>query len=343
MRNWARFALVAAALAASAGGAMAGRDVDAIKARGTLRCGMQGPSLAGFGTPDSQGKWAGFNVEFCRAVAITILGDPNKAEFVPLSSQARFPALASGEVDILVNNTTWTLSRDTNVNKFNFPAVIFYDGQAIMVPKKLNIAAAKQLNGATVCVQPGTTTELNLADYFRSNNLQFKPVVIENAEELRRAYDQGRCDVYTNDFSGLSADRTVLAKPADHIILPERLSKEPLGPAIRQGDEEMTNMVAWTIYGMIEAEELGVTKANVDDMATKSTDPRIKRLLGTDPGMGTALGAADGGYMRTIVKTFGNYGEIYDRHLGPATPLGLNRDQNSLWTKGGLLYAPPAR
>ena len=323
--------------------AEAGAALDAIKQRGTLRCGVQGPGNPGFGTADSQGRWQGFNVEICRAVAITIFNDPNKVEFVPVTSQSRFPALAAGEVDILSNNSTWTLTRDSNVNKFNFPAVVFYDGQAMMVNRRLGVNSARNLNGATVCVQPGTTTEMNLADYFRQHNMRFTPVVIADLDELRRAYDSGRCDVFTNDFAALAAQRTLLTAPRDHVILPERVSKEPLSPVIRQGDEELTNIVAWTVYGLIDAEEMGITRANVAKTAAEAADPRVKRLLGAEGNMGESIGAANPQYMRTIIAAFGNYGEIFERHLGTDTPLGLERGQNNIWTKGGLLYAPPAR
>ncbi|QCI63855.1 amino acid ABC transporter substrate-binding protein [Phreatobacter stygius] len=322
--------------------AEAGATLDAIRQRGVLRCGVQAPSNPGFGVPDSQGKWQGFNVEICRAFAVAILNDPDKVEFTPVTSQSRFPALSSGEVDVLSSNTTWTLSRDTNINRFNFPAVVFYDGNAMMVPKRLNVTSAAQLDGATVCVQPGSTTELNLSDFFRRSNMKYTPVVIADIDETRRSYDSGRCDVFVSDFSQLAAQRSILAKPADHLILPERISKEPLGPAVRQGDEELTNIVAWTVFGLIEAEELGITKANVDAMAA-STDPRIRRFLGVEGNLGEAVGTAKLDYMRTIIRQFGNYAEIYDRHLGPQTPLGLERGQNRLWNQGGLLYAPPQR
>lgn len=338
--------LLAAAAALYIGGATvaeAGRDLDAIKARGTIRCGVQGPSNPGFGVPNAQGVWGGFNVEICRAVAITIFGDPSRVEFVPVTTQSRFPALTNGEVDILSNNTTWTLTRDAAVNRFNFPAIVFYDGQAIMVPRRLNVTSARQLNGATVCVQPGTTTELNITDFFRQHNLQFRPVVIEALDELRRAYDTGRCDVFTNDFAALAAQRTLMTNPRDHIILPERLSKEPLGPTIRQGDEELTNIVAWTVFALIDAEEMGITQANVEETARTSTNPVVRRLLGVEGNMGQAVGAHAPDYVRVIIRTFGNYGEIFERHLGTNTPLGLERGMNRVWTNGGLLYAPPAR
>jgi general L-amino acid transport system substrate-binding protein len=336
-------AAAVALLALGLGTAEAGRDLDRIKQRGILRCGVQAPSNPGFGVPDSQGRWSGFNVDICRAIAITILGDPARVEFVPVSTQSRFPALATGELDVLSNNTTWTLTRDTNVNRFNFPAIVFYDGQALMVPRRLDVTSARQLGGATVCVQPGTTTELNLADYFRSNNLRFTPVVIADLDEVRRAYDSGRCDVFTNDFAALAAQRTLLSRPADHVILPERLSKEPLGPAIRQGDEELTNLVAWSVFALIGAEELAITQANVDEVAATSPNPVIRRLLGVEGNMGESLGAARPDYARQIIRTLGNYGQVFDRHLGAQAPMGLERGMNHIWIRGGLLYSPPAR
>ncbi|HEV7456684.1 MAG TPA: amino acid ABC transporter substrate-binding protein [Roseococcus sp.] len=323
--------------------AMAGRDLDQIRARGQLLCGVQGPSNPGFGFPNAQGQWQGFNVEVCRSVAITIFGDPNRVQFVPVTTQSRFPALSAGEVDILSNNSTWTLTRDSNVNRFNFPAIVFYDGQSMMVPRRLNVTSARQLDGATVCVQPGTTTELNLADYFRQHNMRFTPVVVADLDELRRAYDSGRCDVFTNDFAALAAQRTLLSRPADHVILPERISKEPLGPVVRQGDEELTNIVAWTVFALIEAEELGITAANVEQIAGSSTNPIVRRFLGVEGNMGESINAARADYARQIIRTFGNYGEIYERWLGERTPLGLERGMNRTWLNGGLLYAPPAR
>jgi general L-amino acid transport system substrate-binding protein len=220
---------------------------------------------------------------------------------------------------------------------------VFYDGQAMMVPRRLNITSARGLNGATVCVQPGTTTELNLADYFRQHNMQFRPVVVADLDELRRTYDSGRCDVFTNDFAALAAQRTLLGNPRDHVILPERVSKEPLSPVVRQGDEELTNIVAWTVFALIDAEEMGITQANVEQTAATATNPVVRRLLGVEGNMGESIGAANAHYARTIIRSFGNYGEIFERHLGPNTPLGLERGMNNVWTRGGLLYSPPAR
>jgi general L-amino acid transport system substrate-binding protein len=343
MKNWLMGIAAVGAMLLGTTVAEAGRDLDQIKQRGTLRCGVQGPSNPGFGVPNAQGVWEGFNAEICRSVAITIFNDPTKVEFVPVTTQSRFPALTNGEVDILSNNTTWTLTRDTGVNRFNFPAIVFYDGQAVMVPRRLNVTAAKQLNGATVCVQPGTTTELNLADFFRQNNITFRPVVIEALDELRRAYDQGRCDVFTNDFAALAAQRTLLTNPRDHVILPERISKEPLGPTIRQGDEELTNIVAWTVFALIEAEELGITMANVEQIAGSSTNPLVRRFLGVEGNMGESISAARADYARQIIRQFGNYGEIYRRNVGEGSPLKITPGPNRLWKDGGLLVSPPFR
>lgn len=323
--------------------AEAGRDLDRVRERGVLRCGVQAPGNPGFGVAGSDGSWTGFNIDICRAIAVTALGDASKVEVVPLTTQTRFSALAAGEVDVLTNNTTWTLERDTNVNRFNFPAVVFYDGQALMIPRRLGATAATRLDGMRVCVQPGTTTELNVQDFFAQNNLRYTPVVLDGLDEVRRAYDQGECDVFSSDFAALAAQRTLLANPRDHVILPERLSKEPLAPAIRQGDEDFTNVVAWSVFALIEAEEHGITQANVDQIASASTSAAVRRFLGVDGGTAASLGAATPTYARDIVRAVGNYGELFDRHLGPGTPLGLDRGLNNLWLRGGLMYAPPAR
>jgi general L-amino acid transport system substrate-binding protein len=325
------------------GPAMAGKDLDAIKARGQLICGV-GTGTAGFNIADSQGKWVGLNVDVCRAVSAAIFGDSEKVKYVPLTSQQRFTALQSGEVDILSNNTTVTLTRDTALG-FDFGHVTYYDGQGFMVNKKLNVKAAKQLNGATVCVAPGTTTELNLADYFRANKMSFKPVVIEKVDEIRAAFFSGRCDVYTTDASALAATRVANvpapAKADDFIVLPEIISKEPLGPVFRHGDNQFGDIVRWTQYAMIEAEEYGINSKNVDEMA-KSDNPGIKRLLGVTPGMGKALGL-DEKWVYNIVKLVGNYGESFEKHVGSGSILKIDRGVNKLWTQGGLQYAPPVR
>src|SRR5712692_2718647 len=323
------------------GHALAGKGLDAVKTRGALICGVAAGGLAGFMMADSQGKWKGLDVDVCRAVAATIFGDSEKVKYVPLSAQQRFTALQSGEVDMLSNNTTWTLTRDTELG-FNFAPVVFYDGQGFMVPKKLGVKTAKELNGATICVTPGTTTELNLADYFRANKMEFKPVVIEKVDELYAAFFSGRCDVVTGDASGLAAQRVGRASnPEDYIVLPDRISKEPLAPVVRHGDEEWHDIVSWVVYALFEAEEKGITQKNLDEMA-KSEAPDIKRMLGATPGMGKALGL-DEKWAYNAIKAVGNYGEIFDRHLGLNTPLKFERGYNNLWTKGGLIYAPPIR
>ena len=320
--------------------AMAGPTLDSIKQRGLVHCGVN-TGLAGFSIPDAQGRWTGLDVDFCRAVAGAALGDGNKVKFLPYNAQQRFPALQSGEADILSRNTTWTLTRDTALG-LNFAGVTYFDGQGFMVPAKLNIKSAKQLGGATVCVQSGTTTELNLADYFRANKMQLKAVVFSELAETEKTFFEGRCDAYTTDASGLASTRAAkVANPADYVILPEIISKEPLGPVVRHGDDEWFDIVKWVLYALLEAEEQGITKANVDQMKT-SNDPGIKRLLGATPGMGKALGLSEEWAVNAI-KATGNYGEIYERNVGKATPLKLERGLNALWTNGGLMYAMPAR
>jgi general L-amino acid transport system substrate-binding protein len=330
---------IAAALLAGLGApACAGQIIDTIKQRGQLICGVN-TGLGGFSIADSTGKWVGLDADICRAVAATLLGDPAKVKFVPLNTQQRFPAIQTGEVDLLSRNTTYTLTRDTQLG-LNFTAITYFDGQGFMVAKKLGVKSAKELNGATVCVQPGTTTELNLADFFRSNNLQFKPVVIENLQEVNAAFFSGRCDALTTDASGLAAIRKNDTKtPDDYLILPEIISKEPLGPAVRQGDEQWTDIVKWTIFALLEAEEYGITQANVEEMAKTSGNPNVKRILGTIPGMGKAIGLEEDWVVKAV-KAVGNYGEIWTRNI---EPLGLPRGVNNLWNKGGLMYAPPIR
>jgi general L-amino acid transport system substrate-binding protein len=331
-----------AALVAVAGttGVLAqGKAVDAIKARGTLLCGTS-PGVPGYAMPDDKGAWTGLDVDYCRALAVAIFNDPQKVTFKPLTSKERFTALQSGEVDLLSRTTTWTMSRDTSMG-MTFAGVNFYDGQGFMVKKSLGVKAAKELNGASVCVQTGTTTELNLADFFRTNKITYKPVVFEKADETVAAFDSGRCDAYTNDRSGLAAERTKLKKPDDAIVLPDIISKEPLGPVVRAGDGQFFTLAKWVHYAMVNAEEMGVTQANVDEMA-KSTNPDIKRLLGSEGEFGKGLGVAND-WAYQIVKKVGNYGEVYDRHFGPKTPINIERGQNKLWNQGGLQYAPPIR
>ncbi len=320
--------------------AKAGPTVDKVRQAGGLSCGVP-TGIPGFAQPDNQGKYSGFDIDFCRAISAALFGDPDKVKYVPLTAQQRFTALQSGEVDILSNNTTVTLQRDTQLG-LNFAPVVFYDGQGFMVPKKLGVKTAKELNGATICVQPGTTTELNLADYFRANKMEFKPVVIEKIDEIYAAFFSGRCDVMTGDGTALGAQRVGRASnPDDYVVLAERISKEPLAPVVRHGDEEWHDIVDWVVYALMEAEEKGITQKNVDDMA-KSEAPDIKRMLGGTPGMGKALGL-DEKWAYNAIKAVGNYGEIFDRHLGLGTPLKIERGYNNLWTKGGLIYAMPIR
>jgi general L-amino acid transport system substrate-binding protein len=340
MKVLMKAAVAALALGAAAGTAQAGPTLDAIKQRGQLICGVN-TGLGGFSLPDSAGKWTGLDVDVCKAVAAAIFGDGEKVKWVPLTAQQRFTALQTGEVDILSRNTTWTLSRDTQLG-LNFAGITFFDGQGFMVPKKLGVKSAKELNGATICVQPGTTTELNLADYFRANNMTFKPVVIEALQEVNAAFFSGRCDVYTTDASGLASIRKNDAPKGEsdnYVILPEIISKEPLGPSVRHGDDQLLDIVKWTVFALIEAEEYGITKANVEQMAKESKNPAVQRLLGTTAGNGKAIGL-DEAWVVNIIKAVGNYGEIYERNI---VPLGLPRGVNNLWSKGGLMYAPPAR
>ncbi len=322
------------------GTANAGETLDAIKARGVLTCGVN-TGLAGFAQPDSQGVWTGLDVDTCKAVAAALLGGADKTKFVPLNAQQRFPALQSGEIDVLTRNTTVTLTRDSSAG-FNFAPVTYYDGQGFMVKKSLGVNRAEELAGATICVQQGTTTELNLADYFRANEIELKPLVFVELAEAEQAFFADRCDAYTTDASGLASTRAAKAgNPDDYAILPEIISKEPLAPAVRHGDDAFYDIVKWTIYALIEAEERGVTQANVLDLKA-SQDPNIMRLLGTTPGMGEALGLDPEWALRAI-KAVGNYGEIFERNVGTGSPLKLERGLNALWTDGGLIYAPPIR
>ena len=321
--------------------AHAGKTLDAIKARGQVICGVN-TGLAGFSAADSKGEWSGLDVDICRAIAAATLGDPTKVKWVPLTAQQRFTALQSGEVDILSRNTTWTLTRDASLG-LNFTTFTFYDGQGFMVPTKLKIKSAKQLKGATVCVQSGTTTEKNLTDYSRANNLNMKPIVFEKQEATTGAYFSGRCAVLTTDASGLASIRTKEAKdPNEHVILPELISKEPLGPVVRRGDDEWFAIAKWVIYGLLEAEEFGLTQANVEQQQKTSQDPIVMRIVGSSEDTGKLLGL-DKDWMVRAIKAVGNYGEIYERNVGPKTALNLPRGTNALWTKGGLMYAPPVR
>jgi general L-amino acid transport system substrate-binding protein len=334
-------ALVAAATSVCISGGVQAQTgtLAQIKTKGVLTCGV-GPGLAGFGIPDAQGAWSGLDVDLCKAISAAIFNDPNKVKYIPLSSKDRFTALQSGEVDLLSRNTTWTMSRDTSLG-LNFAGVNYYDGQGFMVRKKLGIDSALKLAGASVCTQQGTTTELNLADFFRSNKLKYEVVAFASADETIKAYESGRCDAFTTDSSGLYAERLKLGVPADHIVLPEIISKEPLGPAVRHGDDTWLDIVKWTHNAMLNAEELGITKANIDEML-KSDNPEIKRLVGTEGKYGEAIGLTNDWAYR-IVKHVGNYGESFEKNVGAGSLLKIARGQNALWTKGGLQYAPPIR
>jgi general L-amino acid transport system substrate-binding protein len=332
-------ALAIATVLALAAQAASAQTLKAVQDRGQLVCGANGV-VAGFGAPDPQGNWTGFDVDYCRAIAAAIFNDPTKVKFVPLTAQNRFTALQSGEVDVLARNTTWTMSRDTTLG-LDFAAVNFYDGQGFMVRKSLKVNSALELNDAAVCVQQGTTTELNLADYFRANNMSLKTVTFATADEAVKAYDSSRCDAYTTDSSQLYSERLRLSDPNAHIVLPEIISKEPLAPAVRQGDNAWEDLVRWTHMALVDAEELGVTQRNVDDMM-KSNAPDVRRLLGVEGQFGQSLGLTNDWAYR-IIKAVGNYGEIFERNVGQGSPLKIARGLNGLWTKGGLQYGLPVR
>ena len=336
MRRFGTILALAVVLAAQSASA---QTLQAVKDRGILNCGANG-TLAGFGLPDAQGNWTGLDVDVCRAVAAAIFNDASKVKFVPLSAKDRFTALQSGEVDLLVRNTTWTLSRDTSLG-LNFTGVDYYDGQGFMVRKALKVNSALELNGASVCVQQGTTTELNLADFFRAHNMQLKSVTFATANEAVKAYDAGRCDAYTTDASGLYAERLRLTNPNDHIVLPEIISKEPLGPAVRHGDDQWFDIVKWVLFAMLNAEELNITQNNIDEMV-KSSNPEIRRFVGTEGNYGEMLGLTKDWAVR-IIKLVGNYGESFERNVGQGSPLKIDRGLNKLWSKGGIQYAPPIR
>ena len=343
MKNKLISGMIGAAVLALGAGAASAATLDDVKARGELRCGVN-TGLAGFAAPNDKGEWAGFDVDLCRAVAAAVFGDATKVKFTPTNAKERFTALQSGEIDLLARNTTWTLSRDTSLG-FNFAGINYYDGQGFMInAKKLpGVNSALQLSGASVCVQSGTTTELNLADFFKNNNMQYNPVVFEALDATEQAYDTGRCDVYTTDQSGLYSTRLKLAAPDDHVVLKEIISKEPLGPVVRQGDDQWFDIVKWTFNALVIAEEFGITQANAEEMKA-SPNPEVKRILGAEEGtkLGTDLGLTND-WVVNIVKGVGNYGEIFDANVGPSTKLGIARGLNNLWSKGGILYAPPIR
>lgn len=320
-------------------GSLQAATLDDVKSKGHVQCGVS-QGLPGFSNFDDKGTWTGIDVDYCRAIAAAVFGDADKVKFTPLSAKERFTALSSGEIDVLSRNTTWTMTRDTQLG-LNFAGVLYYDGQGMMVPNKLGAKSAKELDGANICVNTGTTTELNITDYFKSNNMKFELVAFEKSDEVIQAYGSGRCDVFTTDRSGVAAERLKLANPNDHMVLPEIISKEPLGPVVRQGDDQWFNIAKWTLNAMINAEEMGVDSGNIDEMM-KSENPDMKRLLGTDGKFGEELGLSND-WAANIISKVGNYGEIYDKNVGPDTPLKLQRGVNASWKNGGLMYAPPIR
>ena len=332
--------LLGAGAAVLLSSAASAATLDEVRERGELRC-VISTGLAGFAYTDASGNWQGFDVDFCRATAAAVLGDPNKVKFVTSTGKTRFTILNSGEADVLWRNTTWTFVRDVDV-KLLFLGVNYYDGQGFLVRKDLGVTSATELDGASVCIQTGTTTELNLADFFRSNNISYEPVPIETNDEGRTNYLAGRCDVYTTDASGLAATRSTFDDPSAHVVLPEIISKEPLGPAVRQGDDGWGDIVRWVLNATISAEELGVTQENADTIGESSDNPEVKRLLGTEGDLGAMLGLETDWAVKAI-KAAGNYGEIFDRNIGPSTPIALERGLNALWSEGGLIYSPPFR
>jgi len=333
------FSFALAAVVGFAGSAASAQTLKTVQQRGVLNCGANG-TLAGFGLPDAQGNWTGFDVDYCRAIAAAIFNDPTKVKFTPLTAKDRFTAVQSGEVDVLMRNTTWTASRDTT-NGLNFTGINYYDGQGFMVRKGLKVNSALELSDAAVCVQQGTTTELNLADFFRANNMKLKTVTFATADEAVKAYDAGRCDAYTSDASALYGERLRTVNPDDHVVLPDVISKEPLGPAVRHGDDQWFDIVRWVHFVLLNAEELGITKANVDAQL-KSDNPEIRRLLGSEGKYGEGFGLTNDFAVR-IIKHMGNYGEVFERNLGSGSRLKISRGLNGLWTKGGLQYGPPVR
>ncbi|GGN19599.1 MULTISPECIES: amino acid ABC transporter substrate-binding protein [Marinomonas] len=332
--------LSTAAIAATISTGAAAATLDDVKAKGFIQCGVS-QGVPGFSNADSNGEWSGIDVDACRATAAAIFGDAQKVKFTPLSAKERFTALQSGEIDILARNTTWTYTRDTSLG-LDFTTTNFYDGQGFMVRKDLGVESAKDLDGATVCTEQGTTTELNMADFFRKNKLSYVPVVVQKADEALSAYSSGRCDVFTTDKSGLAAHRSKLSDPSAHVILPETISKEPLGPVVRHGDNQWKDIVTWAMFVQVNAEEMGITSKNVEKIKTETIDPEIKRLLGAEGDMGAQLGLP-ASWAYDIIAKVGNYGEVFERNVGPSTPVNLPRGLNALWTEGGIMYAPPVR
>ncbi|MGU3493841.1 amino acid ABC transporter substrate-binding protein [Xanthobacteraceae bacterium A53D] len=334
-----RILIAAASVLALGAGAAKAATLDDVKARGALNCGVT-QGLPGFSSPDDKGNWTGLDVDFCRAVAAAIFNDPTKVRFLPLSAKDRFTALQSGAIDVLSRNTTWTMSRDTTLG-FNFAGVMYYDGQGFMVRKSANIKSSKELDGASICVQTGTTHEMNLGDYFRANKMKYEVITFATIDETVKAYDSGRCDVFTSDQSQIYAVKLKLTNAADNVVLPEVISKEPLGPLVRHGDDQWFDIIKWTYFALLNAEELGVTQKNAEQQVN-SDNPEIKRLLGSDGKYGEGIGLTNDWALRAI-KHVGNYGEIFERTVGTGSPLGIDRGLNKLWTKGGLQYGMPIR
>jgi general L-amino acid transport system substrate-binding protein len=333
------FSLLLGSVAAFAVGSASAATLEDVKAKGHVTCGVS-QGIPGISAPDEQGNWTGIDVDFCRAVAGAVFGDAEKVKFAPLSAKERFTALQSGEIDVLSRNTTWTMTRDTSLG-LNFVGVNYYDGQGFMVRKSLGIKSAKELSGASVCTETGTTTELNVSDYYRANDMELELVQFEKADEVVQAYDSGRCDAYTTDASALYAQRLKLTNADEHMVLPEIISKEPLGPVVRQGDDAWFNINKWVLNALLNAEELGVTQANLEEMKN-AKNPSIRRLLGTEGKFGESIGLSND-WAYNAIKAVGNYGESFERNVGPKTPLGINRGVNELWSNGGLMYAPPIR
>ena len=331
---FAAAAVVGFATAASAG------TLEDVRAKGFIQCGVS-TGVAGFAFTDDQGNWVGFDPAVCQAVAAAVFGDSSKVKYTPTTGKTRFEALKSGEIDMLARNTTWTFSRDADL-KLTFVGVNYYDGQGFMVPKELGVKSATELDGASVCIQTGTTTELNLADFFRANNISYEPVPIETNAEARQNYGAGRCDVYTTDASGLAATRATFEDPSAHVILPEIISKEPLGPLVRHGDDQWGDIVRWTLNLLITAEELGVTSKNAQKLSQESSNPEVKRMLGTEGNLGAMLGLEKDWGLKVLTQV-GNYGEVFEKYIGSNTPIGLERGLNAQWVDGGLIYSPPFR
>ena len=342
MKHLVKFGLITAlAVTGVSGAAFAqGKTLDAVKQRDVLNCGVN-TALAGFSAPDDKGNWTGLDVDYCKAVAAAVFGDATKVKYVPLTAKERFTALQSGEIDVLNRNTTWTLGRDSSLG-LSFTGVNYYDGQGFMVKNSLGVKTGKELDGASVCVQTGTTTELNLADFFRNNNLKYQPVVFEKNEEALAAYQAGRCDAYTTDASGLYAVRLQMQNPAEHIVLPDIISKEPRGPSVRQGDSQWFTIVKWVHFALLNAEEAGINQANVDEMLNTSKNPDVLRILGKEGEFGKGMGL-NNDWAYQVIKAVGNYGVIFDRNVGAGSRIKIDRGQNNLWTKGGLQYGPPIR